>query len=110
MTLKNGVLRNSDIAIIGMSCRLPGAPDIEEFWDLLRTGRSAVARQPDGNWRGVVEGSGGFDAAFFGMTPRQAAAPRRRHRHGSRPPWASSGTDRPRPRRGRPVAGTISRH
>ncbi|MDB1090077.1 polyketide synthase, partial [Streptomyces sp. ACA25] len=74
MTVKNGVLRDSDIAVIGMSCRLPGAPGIEEFWDLLRTGRSTVTRQSDGNWRAAVQGPGDFDAAFFGMSPRQAAA------------------------------------
>ncbi|TDC61224.1 polyketide synthase, partial [Micromonospora sp. KC207] len=74
MTVKSDVLRHSDIAVIGMSCRLPGASGVEEFWDLLRSGRSAVDRQPDGSWRAVVEGKGESDAAFFGMTPRQAAA------------------------------------
>lgn len=44
------------IAIIGMSCRFPGAPSPEAFWDLLREGRCAireVPREPGkrGAWR-----------------------------------------------------------
>lgn len=74
MTEQGDVLRHSDIAVIGMSCRLPDAPGIDEFWELLCGGRSAVDRQSDGSWRAVVEGKGESDAAFFGMSPRQAAA------------------------------------
>nr|BAA76543.1 polyketide synthase [Micromonospora griseorubida] len=57
-----------------MSCRLPGASGVEEFWDLLTEGRDAVARQPDGSWRAALAETGTFDAGFFGMSPRQAAA------------------------------------
>ena len=32
---------NQPIAVIGMACRFPGAPDPAAFWDLLRSGRSA---------------------------------------------------------------------
>ncbi|ROO52181.1 tylactone synthase [Micromonospora sp. Llam0] len=74
MTVKSSVLHTSDIAVVGMACRLPGAPGIEEFWELLRNGRSAVERQPDGSWRAAVEGKAEFDDTFFGMSPRQAAA------------------------------------
>ena len=35
------------IAIVGMSCKLPGADGLEAFWDLLRCGRDAVGPLPD---------------------------------------------------------------
>ena len=75
------------IAIVGMACRFPGAPDIATFWRRLEAGHDAVTngRQDNGSWAGVagdpaVEdrtwGHGGFvdeidrfDARFFGMTP-----------------------------------------
>ncbi|MFB9582949.1 type I polyketide synthase [Streptomyces goshikiensis] len=74
MAPKNGAQRSSDIAVVGMSCRLPGAPGIDEFWELLTSGGSAIERRADGTWRGSLEGAADFDAAFFDMSPRQAAA------------------------------------
>lgn len=35
------------IAIVGMSCRLPGASNLESFWELLLNGRSAIEELPD---------------------------------------------------------------
>ncbi len=39
---------HSDIplAIIGMGCRLPGADDLEQYWQLVSQGRSAIAEVP----------------------------------------------------------------
>ncbi len=34
------------IAVVGMSCRLPGADGLDAFWDLLTEGRSAVVELP----------------------------------------------------------------
>ncbi|MDE0304846.1 MAG: SDR family NAD(P)-dependent oxidoreductase [Albidovulum sp.] len=75
------------VAIVGMACRFPGAPDIAAYWDQLKNGRDAVTnvRLGGGPWTGVagnpsadhrawerggfVEGIDCFDARFFGMTP-----------------------------------------
>ncbi|HWN35115.1 MAG TPA: SDR family NAD(P)-dependent oxidoreductase, partial [Pseudonocardia sp.] len=80
------------IAIVGMSCRLPGGSvTLENFWDLLATGTDAVSGFPvDRGWEafgsvdeissafapvgGFVYGAGDFDAAFFGISPREALA------------------------------------
>lgn len=39
-----------DIVIVGMSCRLPGAPDLHAFWGLLSEGRSAITEVPPERW------------------------------------------------------------
>ncbi|MGP3948857.1 type I polyketide synthase [Streptomyces sp. 7N604] len=62
-----------EIAVVGMSCRLPMASGPEEFWDLLSTGASALTEGPHGRRGGFLDGVGDFDAAFFGVSPREAA-------------------------------------
>src|SRR5690349_20849890 len=42
--------RTEPIAIIGMSCRFPGANDPEAFWRLLRDGIDAIRLAPEGRW------------------------------------------------------------
>ncbi len=79
-----------DIALIGMAGRFPGAADLSAFWANLRAGRSAIRRlSPEelkalevnerlrGDARFVpvaapLEGKEFFDAAFFGLSPREA--------------------------------------
>ncbi len=79
-----------EIAVVGMSCRFPGAADVAAFWANLAAGVESIARfSPeemraagvderllgDPRWVGakaVVEGEDLFDAAFFGFTPREA--------------------------------------
>ena len=78
------------IAIVGMACRLPGADSPEALWALVRDGREGihrfteaelreagepedVVRDPDYvPARGRVFDVEGFDAAFFGIQPREA--------------------------------------
>ncbi len=81
------------IAIIGLSCRLPGADDPDQFWTMLQAGRDAVGTVPPDRWDrdyffhpnqsqsgkmytragGFLENVDRFDAEFFGITPREAA-------------------------------------
>lgn len=72
-------MHDDAIAVIGIACRVPGAPDAPSFWRLLCEGQSAVRETPHGRWDGT--GYGGFleaidlfDAEFFGVSPREAAA------------------------------------
>ncbi|MEU8089082.1 beta-ketoacyl synthase N-terminal-like domain-containing protein, partial [Micromonospora sp. NPDC049101] len=67
------------IAITGLACRLPGAPDPEAFWRLLRDGVDAVTEPPQdrqvaAHRAGFLEHVDRFDAGFFGISPREAAA------------------------------------
>ncbi|MEU5786046.1 type I polyketide synthase, partial [Micromonospora lupini] len=71
------------IAVVGMSCQLPGAATPDAFWELLRSGADAIGDVPEGRWPGAdasVPTRGGFldsvdrfDAGFFGISPREAA-------------------------------------
>ncbi|MFD5368041.1 beta-ketoacyl synthase N-terminal-like domain-containing protein [Streptomyces sp. NPDC127103] len=80
------------VAVVGMACRLPGAGNIDEFWQLLCNRTDATAdSSPDrydadfldspkpepgtlGSRRaGYVDGLADFDAEFFGMSSSDAA-------------------------------------
>jgi len=71
------------IAVIGMGCRFPGAPNPEAFWQLLAGGVNAVTSVPSSRWDSTrypaATGHGGFldaidlfDPLFFGIAPREA--------------------------------------
>ncbi|WP_133056477.1 SDR family NAD(P)-dependent oxidoreductase, partial [Mycobacterium decipiens] len=84
------------IAIVGMSCRYPGAVDSpDDMWQMLIQGRDVLSEFPaDRGWDlaglfnpdpdvpgacytrtgGFVDGVGDFDPAFFGVGPSEALA------------------------------------
>ncbi|MDH6113662.1 acyl transferase domain-containing protein/NADPH:quinone reductase-like Zn-dependent oxidoreductase [Kitasatospora sp. MAP12-15] len=67
------------IAIVGMACRLPKAPDLDSYWRLLSAGTDAVTTGPSDGRSGLgqgafLDGIGMFDPDFFGISPREAAA------------------------------------
>jgi acyl transferase domain-containing protein/NAD(P)-dependent dehydrogenase (short-subunit alcohol dehydrogenase family)/SAM-dependent methyltransferase len=86
------------IAVIGLAVRFPGADSVEAFWANLRAGKESLTLLTDEallaagvdpttianpayvRANGVITGVEEFDAAFFGMTPREAAITDPQHR------------------------------
>lgn len=78
----------SDIAVIGISCRFPGAKDANEFWENLQKGRESVSFFSENELENgseemkksrdfvragfVLEDSRLFDADFFGFSEKDA--------------------------------------
>ncbi|HZM88254.1 MAG TPA: polyketide synthase, partial [Blastocatellia bacterium] len=87
-----------DIAIVGMSCRLPGARNLDEFWQNLAGGIESIARLSDQEIlesgvpssylsnpsyvkaAPILKEPGHFDAAFFGFSPMEAKTMDPQHR------------------------------
>src|SRR5215213_4277802 len=68
------LLHDSDVAIIGMAGRFPGARDLEEFWHNLAAGVAPETLEDPSyvKARGVLDDIEQFDSAFFGFNPREA--------------------------------------
>lgn len=81
----------TDIAIIGMSGRYPGAKNLREFWSNLKAGKHTVSTIPERRWNwqmleglrsvsgrsmsrwgGFIDDVDCFDAPFFRISPGEA--------------------------------------
>ena len=85
---------HSDIAIIGMACRFPGANNVEEFWQNLLNAKDVSRRVTDADLEGegvlpsdnyvrktyALDDPYCFDAPFFGYQPREAELTDPQHR------------------------------
>jgi acyl transferase domain-containing protein/NAD(P)-dependent dehydrogenase (short-subunit alcohol dehydrogenase family) len=80
-----------DIAVVGVGCRFPGnVVDLQTYAELLYSGVDAISEIPDSRWSkqkfysskivrgksrskwgGFINNPYHFDAAFFGLTPRE---------------------------------------
>ncbi|MCG5242608.1 amino acid adenylation domain-containing protein [Azospirillum doebereinerae] len=92
------IAKSHAVAVIGMAARLPGAADVDAFWDNLTRGVESVRRftrdellaagvppslADDPSYvpaNGVLEGVEDFDASFFGYSPREAETLDPQHR------------------------------
>ncbi len=90
---------DTDIAVVGMAGRFPGARNTAEFWRNLREGVESVVaftdeqllvagvdpkELADPNYvksGAVLPDMEGFDAPFFGFSPREASVMDPQHRH-----------------------------
>ncbi|MFC3575161.1 type I polyketide synthase [Streptomyces yaanensis] len=81
------------IAIVGIDCRFPGAPDTGAYWDLLMRSGDGISTVPEQRWAaqefhsptpaegrsnttqgGFIDDPDAFDNEFFTISPREAAA------------------------------------
>lgn len=87
-----------DVAVVGLSTRFPGAASVEEYWSLIRDGRSGLTRLradellargvPASMIRdrsyvpvaGIIETQSMFDPAAWGLTDAEASALDPQHR------------------------------
>ncbi len=90
--------RDTDIAIVGMAAHLPGAPSIGAYWTNLRDGVCSIRRLEEAGlleqgedpallrhpdyvpFAAPLDGFSGFDAEFFGFSPKEAAILDPQHR------------------------------
>lgn len=78
---------SGQIAVVGMAARLPGAPSVDDYWQLLLGGVDAIRPVPADRWDAAapldpdkeIQRVGGFlddidlfDPTFFGISPREA--------------------------------------
>ena len=75
--------RDEDVAVVGMSCRIAGANNPDEFWRMLDEERDMVTEIPAdrwdwrdypgiSRWGSFISGMKEFDPLFFGISPAEA--------------------------------------
>lgn len=93
---KGSGVSDDAIAVIGMSCQLPGAADLKEFWDAICAGKSQHVevpedrfdfettwreRDPKRKWYGnFIQDYDAFDYKFFKKSPREISSTDPQHR------------------------------
>jgi acyl transferase domain-containing protein/acyl carrier protein/NAD(P)-dependent dehydrogenase (short-subunit alcohol dehydrogenase family)/1,4-dihydroxy-2-naphthoyl-CoA synthase len=85
-------IRRDAIAIVGASCCFPKSPDLDSYWENIRSGRDCIAEIPADRWEiarhydpdplapgksyskwmGAIDDIALFDSHFFNITPREA--------------------------------------
>ena len=84
--------RSAKVAIVGVACRFPESPNLETFWENLKSGKDMVTQVPSDRWKitdyyssdrkaknksyskwgGFIEDPYSFDANFFGISDMDA--------------------------------------
>jgi len=85
-------MTSEPIAVVGLSCRFPGAPSLAAYWDLLLSGRDVIRGVPKERWDAeamfspdldapgtvvtkwgsFLDSVGAFDPALFGISANEA--------------------------------------
>ncbi len=89
-TLPSESYKSTDIAIIGLSCKFPGANNIDEFWNIIVSGVEAITQFEDEELlksgidktllvnshykkvKGFLQDAEYFDSAFFNYSAKEA--------------------------------------
>jgi len=87
------LIENEPIAVIGMSCRFPGAENIDKYWNILKNGINTISKVPIHRWDyekylnnttdikkiesmqfgGFLNNIDLFDSKCFNIMPREAS-------------------------------------
>ncbi|HEU4562364.1 MAG TPA: type I polyketide synthase, partial [Longimicrobium sp.] len=97
-SMENEGVLGTEVAVIGLAGRFPGADSLDEFWEMIAAGREGITTFTDDEMRaagipeawlgdpsfvkrlGVLREVESFDAAFFGYAPREAEVLEPAHR------------------------------